>query len=81
MKPGDIDWEEILASKVRGGYTLAAFLLHLVRRLRWSQRRRCRLPKNMGAIVSYDLNYRPSLWKSIGGSEKQAGKSRVGTIC
>ena len=23
-----------------------------------------------GTIVSYDLNYRPSLWKSIGGQEK-----------
>ena len=23
-----------------------------------------------GTIVSYDLNYRPSLWKSIGGQKK-----------
>ena len=23
-----------------------------------------------GAIVSYDLNYRPSLWKGIGGKER-----------
>ncbi len=23
-----------------------------------------------GAIVSYDLNYRPSLWKAIGGRER-----------
>ena len=30
----------------------------------------CRLAKEQGAIVSYDLNYRPSLWKSIGGKEK-----------
>lgn len=26
--------------------------------------------KKYGTIVSYDLNYRPSLWKSIGGQEK-----------
>lgn len=26
--------------------------------------------KRHGTIVSYDLNYRPSLWKSIGGKEK-----------
>jgi 2-dehydro-3-deoxygluconokinase len=26
--------------------------------------------KRAGAIVSYDLNYRPSLWKSIGGKPK-----------
>jgi 2-dehydro-3-deoxygluconokinase len=24
----------------------------------------------MGQLVSYDLNYRPSLWKSIGGLKK-----------
>ena len=26
--------------------------------------------KKFGTIVSYDLNYRPSLWKSIGGQQK-----------
>ena len=26
--------------------------------------------KKYGTVVSYDLNYRPSLWKSIGGKEK-----------
>jgi 2-dehydro-3-deoxygluconokinase len=26
--------------------------------------------KENGTIVSYDLNYRPSLWKAIGGSKK-----------
>ena len=26
--------------------------------------------KKHGTIVSYDLNYRPSLWKSIGGLKK-----------
>ncbi|ADH92190.1 sugar kinase [Arcanobacterium haemolyticum] len=26
--------------------------------------------KKYGTVVSYDLNYRPSLWKSIGGQEK-----------
>ncbi|MEJ2052231.1 MAG: PfkB family carbohydrate kinase, partial [Calditrichota bacterium] len=26
--------------------------------------------KKYGTVISYDLNYRPSLWKSIGGKEK-----------
>jgi len=26
--------------------------------------------KKYGTIVSYDLNYRPSLWRDIGGQEK-----------
>lgn len=29
-----------------------------------------RIAKKYGTIVSYDLNYRPSLWKSVGGLEK-----------
>ena len=29
-----------------------------------------RAAKKHGTIVSYDLNYRPSLWKSVGGIEK-----------
>ncbi len=29
-----------------------------------------KIAKKYGTIVSYDLNYRPSLWKSIGGKEK-----------
>ena len=29
-----------------------------------------KIAKKYGTIVSYDLNYRPSLWKSIGGQDK-----------
>ena len=32
--------------------------------------------KRAGAIVSYDLNYRPSLWKSIGGQTKAQQTNR-----
>ena len=30
----------------------------------------CKIAKKHGTIVSYDLNYRPSLWRSIGGQAK-----------
>ena len=33
--------------------------------------------KRSGAIVSYDLNYRPSLWKSIGGKVKAQEVNRM----
>src|SRR5207248_595635 len=37
--------------------------------------------KGAGAIVSYDLNYRPSLWKSIGGKFKaQETNTRLATL-
>ena len=31
-----------------------------------------KVAKKYGTIVSYDLNYRPSLWKSVGGLERLA---------
>ncbi len=30
----------------------------------------CKAAKKYGAVVSYDLNYRPSMWSAIGGLEK-----------
>ena len=70
MKPGDIDWNDLFGRiGVRwfhtGGIfaalspTTAALAIEAVQ-----------AAKRHGTIVSYDLNYRPSLWKSIGGQAK-----------
>jgi 2-dehydro-3-deoxygluconokinase len=70
LKPGDIDWEHIFGKLgVRwfhtGGIfaalseTTAAVAIEAVT-----------IAKKHGTIVSYDLNYRPSLWKTIGGLKK-----------
>ncbi len=70
MKPGQIDWDDIFGEKgVRwlhtGGIfaalseTTAEVVIEAVQKA-----------KEHGVVVSYDLNYRPSLWKSIGGREK-----------
>jgi 2-dehydro-3-deoxygluconokinase len=70
LKPGDFDWEHIFGKLgVRwfhtGGIfaalseTTAALTIEAVK-----------AAKKHGTIVSYDLNYRPSLWKTIGGLKK-----------
>ena len=70
MKPGDVDWDHLFGKHgVRwfhtGGIfaalseTTAALTIEAVK-----------AAKKHGTIVSYDLNYRPSLWKSIGGQAK-----------
>jgi 2-dehydro-3-deoxygluconokinase len=70
MKPGDVDWDHLFGKLgVRwfhtGGIfaalseTTAAVTIEAVK-----------AAKKHGTIVSYDLNYRPSLWKSIGGQPK-----------
>jgi 2-dehydro-3-deoxygluconokinase len=70
LKPGDFDWETIFGQQgVRwfhtGGIfaalseTAAALTIEAVK-----------AANKHGTIVSYDLNYRPSLWKTIGGLKK-----------
>ena len=69
LKPGDIDWEYLFGTLgVRwfhtGGIfaalseTTAQVILEAVK-----------VAKKYGTIVSYDLNYRSSLWRDIGGKE------------
>ena len=70
LKEGDVDWEYIFGTLgVRwfhtGGIfaalsdTTAKVVIEAVK-----------TAKKYGTIVSYDLNYRPSLWNDIGGKEK-----------
>ncbi len=70
LKPGDFDWDHIFGKLgVRwfhtGGIftalsgTTAALTIEAVK-----------AAKKHGVTVSYDLNYRPSLWKSIGGQQR-----------
>lgn len=70
LKKGDIDWDEIFgkygARWLHTGGIYAALsdttpevVIEAVTKA-----------KEYGTIVSYDLNYRPSLWKSIGGLER-----------
>jgi 2-dehydro-3-deoxygluconokinase len=70
LKPGDFDWDHIFGRLgVRWFHTggifaglsdsTAALALEAVQKAR-----------QHGVIVSYDLNYRPSLWKAVGGQAR-----------
>ena len=70
LKPGSFDWEELFGRQgVRWFHTGGIFAAlsdtttQLVIEAVQAARRH-------GTIVSYDLNYRPSLWKSIGGKAR-----------
>jgi 2-dehydro-3-deoxygluconokinase len=70
IKPGDIDWEDIFGRlgvrwfHTGGIYAALSETTPLVIEEAMVAARR------HGTIISYDLNYRPSLWKSFGGLEK-----------
>lgn len=70
LKPGDIDWNHIFGDLgVRWLHTGGIFAA-LSESTAEVVIEAVKTAKKYGTIVSYDLNYRPSLWKSIGGKEK-----------
>jgi len=70
LKPGDFDWEDIFGRQgVRWLHTGGIFAA-LSDTTPQVVVEAVQAAKKHGTIVSYDLNYRPSLWKSIGGKER-----------
>ncbi|KAB2646186.1 MAG: sugar kinase [Verrucomicrobiota bacterium] len=70
LKPGDFDWEHIFGKLgVRWLHTGGIFAA-LSESTAAVTIEAVKAAQKHGTIVSYDLNYRPSLWKSIGGLKK-----------
>jgi len=70
LKPGDFDWDHIFGKLgVRWLHTggIFAALSDTTPQLVVECVKKA---KQYGTMVSYDLNYRPSLWKSIGGHKR-----------
>ncbi|MGL6076685.1 MAG: PfkB family carbohydrate kinase [Fimbriiglobus sp.] len=70
LKPGDIDFDKLFGQeKVRWFHTGGIFAA-LSETTAAVVEEALIAAKRHGTITSYDLNYRPSLWKSIGGPKK-----------
>jgi 2-dehydro-3-deoxygluconokinase len=70
LKPGDFNWDEIFGRHgVRWLHTGGIFAALSETTAALVEEAVAAAQKH-GVIVSYDLNYRPSLWKSIGGQKK-----------
>jgi 2-dehydro-3-deoxygluconokinase len=70
LKPGVIDWDEIfLKDGVRWFHTGGIFCA-LSESAPLVAQEALEAAKRAGTVVSYDLNYRPSLWKALGGKPK-----------
>src|SRR5271170_8170852 len=66
VKPGEIDWEKIFARDGARWFHTGGIFCALSETTPLVAREAMEAAKRVGAIVSYDLNYRPSLWKAIG---------------
>src|SRR5712671_6551131 len=70
LKPGDIDWEKIFGSEGARWFHTGGIFCALSETTPQVAREAMEAAKRTGTIVSYDLNYRGSLWNSIGGKSK-----------
>lgn len=67
LKKGDIDWEYIFGSLGSRWFHTGGIFAALSETTPEVVLEAVKVAKKYGTIVSYDLNYRPSLWNHIGG--------------
>jgi 2-dehydro-3-deoxygluconokinase len=70
LKHGDIDWQQIFAKDGCRWFHTGGIFTALSETTAQVAEEAMKAAKANGAIVSYDLNYRDSLWKSHGGLKK-----------
>lgn len=70
LKPGEIDWEQIFGVEGARWFHTGGIFCALSETTPTVAREAINAAKKHGTIVSYDLNYRPSLWQGIGGIDR-----------
>ena len=70
LKPGDVDWDHLFGKLGARWFHTGGIFAALSETTAALTVEAVKAAKKHGTIVSYDLNYRPSLWKSIGGQAK-----------
>jgi 2-dehydro-3-deoxygluconokinase len=70
LKPGDIDWDHIFGKLGVRWFHTGGIYAALSESTAALTIEAVKAANKYGTVVSYDLNYRPSLWKTIGGLAK-----------
>ena len=70
LKPGDFDFDHLFGTLGARWFHTGGIFAALSETTAALTIEAVQAAKRHGTIVSYDLNYRPSLWKTIGGLEK-----------
>ena len=77
LKKGDIDWEKIFGEDGVRWFHTGGIFAALSETTPEVVIEAVQCAAKQGTVVSYDLNYRPSLWKSIGGQAKATEVNRT----
>jgi 2-dehydro-3-deoxygluconokinase len=70
LKPGDVDWDDVFGKHDARWFHTGGIFAALSETTPLVAREAMQAARAHGAIVSYDLNYRESLWKSAGGPRR-----------
>jgi 2-dehydro-3-deoxygluconokinase len=70
LKPDQIGWEEIFAKQGARWFHTGGIFAALSETTPLVAQEAMQSAKKHGVVISYDLNYRESLWKSIGGKKR-----------
>jgi len=76
LKPGDIDWDRLFGEEGVRWFHTGGIFAALSETTADVALEALQAAKRHGTTTSYDLNYRASLWKSIGGSAKAQAVNR-----
>ncbi len=70
MHPEDVDWEHLFGSLGVRWFHTGGIFAGLSDGTPDVVLEAMRTAKRYGTVISYDLNYRPSLWKAVGGQQR-----------
>ena len=70
MRPGDVDWDELFGRHGARWFHTGGIFAALSETTPAVAKEAMAAARRHGTLVSYDLNYRASLWKSIGGQAR-----------
>ena len=77
LKPGDFDWDHIFGKLGVRWFHTGGIFAALSESTATLTLEAVKAAQKHGTVVAYDLNYRPSLWKSIGGLKKAQEVNRA----
>jgi 2-dehydro-3-deoxygluconokinase len=70
LRPGDIDWDQVFGADGARWFHCGGIFAALSETTALVAAEAMQAARRHGTVVSWDLNYRPSLWKAIGGQTR-----------
>ena len=76
LRPGDLDFEELFGRQGVRWFHCGGIFAALGERTPQVVIEAMKIARRHGTVVSYDLNFRPSLWKALGGAARAQETNR-----